>query len=243
MAPARSGQTGDNVAALQERLLALGFWLDGIDHRYGFVTSQAVMAFQKHFGLKADGIAGKATVALLSQPLPRVSGKATSGDLVEVDKAKQVLYIVRGGQTIWAFNTSTGSGKDYTEFSEKDQRPISGSAITPEGKLQGEPRAHGRLVGRRARRLVPAQVLPGRRGRAREQQDPELPRLPRLRTGQHEGHGLHLGPEPHAAALEGLGARRLTRGPRSAATPASTVATRERSKRWCSTWAASSSRR
>ena len=55
---------------------------------------------------------------------------------MEVDKTKQVLYVIRGGQTIWAFNTSTGSGKDYTEFSEKNQRPISGSAITPEGRFK-----------------------------------------------------------------------------------------------------------
>lgn len=136
VAPARSGQSGDNVAALQERLLALGFWVNGIDHRYGFVTAQGVMAFQKHFGLKADGIAGKDTTALMNQPLPRVTGRATAGDLMEVDKAKQVLYVIRGGQTIWAFNTSTGSGKDYTEFSEKNQRPISGSSITPEGNFK-----------------------------------------------------------------------------------------------------------
>ena len=73
---------------------------------------------------------------MLNQPLPPGQGQSKAGDLLEVDKGKQVLYIVRGGQTVWALNTSTGNGKDYTEFSEKNQREISGSAITPDGQFK-----------------------------------------------------------------------------------------------------------
>jgi peptidoglycan hydrolase-like protein with peptidoglycan-binding domain len=134
--PSRPGQGGDNIANLQQRLLQLGFWLDNVDRRYGAVTTQAVMAFQKHHGLAADGIAGPNTTALLNQPLPHVQGKATSGDLIEVDKAKQVLYIVRGGVAAWAINTSTGTGAEFTEFSEKEQREISGTSVTPEGDFR-----------------------------------------------------------------------------------------------------------
>jgi lipoprotein-anchoring transpeptidase ErfK/SrfK len=55
------------------------------------------------------------------------------GNLIEVNKGRQLLHIVRNGQTLWTINTSTGNNKDYTEFSEKTQREISGSAVTPEG--------------------------------------------------------------------------------------------------------------
>jgi peptidoglycan hydrolase-like protein with peptidoglycan-binding domain len=124
------------VAALQQRLLDLGFWLDGVDSRYGLATSQAVMAAQKFFGLPADGIAGRNTSAFLSQPLPRAEGQSKDGDLIEVSKGKQVLFIIRGGKTVWTLNTSTGNGQDYTEFSEKNQREITGSAVTPEGRFK-----------------------------------------------------------------------------------------------------------
>ena len=54
----------------------------------------------------------------------------------EVDKAKQDLYIVRGGVAAWAINTSTGTGAEFTEFSEKEQREITGTSVTPEGEFR-----------------------------------------------------------------------------------------------------------
>jgi len=37
---------------------------------------------------------------------------------------------------VWAFNTSTGSNRDYTEVNQKTNEPITGHAITPEGTFK-----------------------------------------------------------------------------------------------------------
>ena len=61
----RAGDSGPEVAAMQQRLLELGFWLPAADGHYGSLTSQAVLAFQKAAGIGRDGIAGPATLAAL----------------------------------------------------------------------------------------------------------------------------------------------------------------------------------
>jgi outer membrane biosynthesis protein TonB len=50
------GSGGADTAAIQGRLLQLGFWLSGADGGYGLTTTQAVMAFQKYAGLKPSGV-------------------------------------------------------------------------------------------------------------------------------------------------------------------------------------------
>jgi lipoprotein-anchoring transpeptidase ErfK/SrfK len=133
--PLKPGAKGPAVTALQQRLLDLGFWIDEADGQYGSVTRQAVMAFQKHNGMPASGAVDAATADALTGATTRVAGQATSanGDLVEVDKGRQVLYLLRGGTTVWAFNISTGSDKPYTETNQKTGQPISGDAHTPTG--------------------------------------------------------------------------------------------------------------
>jgi len=105
--------SGPRVLALQERLTGLGYWLGTVDGAYGTLTRQAVMAFQKVQGLPVNGQVDGVTAAALeraTRPAPR----ATSGDVVEIDKTRQVVLVVRGGQTQWVFNTSTGTEKPYT---------------------------------------------------------------------------------------------------------------------------------
>ena len=58
---------------------------------------------------------------------------AIVGNLVEVDKAKQLLYVVRNGQVMWAINTSTGSGQRYSATSKITGKDASGVAVTPNG--------------------------------------------------------------------------------------------------------------
>ncbi|MGE3621987.1 MAG: peptidoglycan-binding protein, partial [Acidimicrobiia bacterium] len=86
----RPGDTGPEVAALQQRLLDLGYWLAAADGEYGSTTQQAVMAFQKVSDLGRDGVAGPVTRAALdtaTRPTPRTA----SGDHIEIDLARQVL--------------------------------------------------------------------------------------------------------------------------------------------------------
>ncbi|HET9599942.1 MAG TPA: L,D-transpeptidase family protein [Acidimicrobiales bacterium] len=131
----RKGASGDRVIDLQNRLLQLGFWLDGADGSYGLATSQAVMAFQKYFGVSdRSGRVDQATADALNAATARPRPHATEGDLIEVNKAAQVLHIIRGGQAVWTLNTSTGSGRAYTETSQKEPGKIlKGDAQTPDG--------------------------------------------------------------------------------------------------------------
>jgi peptidoglycan hydrolase-like protein with peptidoglycan-binding domain len=140
LTPLRGGAVGEEVKALQNRLLDLGFWLDAADGEYGWLTSQAVMAFQKTYGgvfeLKPTGNADEKTEAAMTLIDTRAQGTITTGDLIEVDKGRQVLFIIRGGKTLWVFNTSTGSEKPYTEVNQKQGGTIQGDAVTPEGNFK-----------------------------------------------------------------------------------------------------------
>ena len=108
----RPGEKGERVLDLQRRLRDLGYWLGTPDGTYGGLTVQAVTAFQKVEGLGRDGIAGPSTLAALDQA-GRPSARSDSGDLIEVDKAHQVLLVVRDGRVQWVLNTSTGTEKPY----------------------------------------------------------------------------------------------------------------------------------
>ena len=61
----RHGDKGDQVRAMQKRLVALGY-LKAADGIYGIQTYNAVTAFQKRNGLKADGVAGAMTLNRLN---------------------------------------------------------------------------------------------------------------------------------------------------------------------------------
>lgn len=105
------GDRGPEVLALQQRLSDLGYWLGRPDGQFGFLTQQAVWAFQKSAGLARDGEVGPATRRALAagiRPSTRLSG-----DGVDLDLARQVLLIVRGGQVRLILNTSTGGGYEY----------------------------------------------------------------------------------------------------------------------------------
>lgn len=62
----RNGSTGQRVMALQRVLESLGHALT-VDGDFGLGTYQAVQAFQRANGMRADGIAGAETLAALSR--------------------------------------------------------------------------------------------------------------------------------------------------------------------------------
>ena len=132
--PAVGNTDGEGTRLVQQRLLDLGFWLQKVNGDYGVTTSQAVMAFQKYAGLPATAKVDEATALALSQATEKAHGIATDGDLIEVDKDRQLLFIFQGGVTVWTFNISTGSG---VPFKERDKTEwgkwIQGDAVTPDG--------------------------------------------------------------------------------------------------------------
>lgn len=66
--------SGDDVVALQQRLLDLGFVVGRIDGLFGHQTEQGVREFQRNIGIPPDGTCGPATLKALRGLAPRVKG-------------------------------------------------------------------------------------------------------------------------------------------------------------------------
>ena len=125
---------GPQTKRIQARLLELGFWLGAVDGRYSLTTIQAVLAFQKYTGLPRTGTVDTATAYALTTVTYRATATVAKGSLVEVDKDRQLLFLVEAGRTSWTFNTSTGSGIAYSVPNKKKPWVTeSGTAITPSG--------------------------------------------------------------------------------------------------------------
>ncbi len=136
MLPAIKSRSNSDTKRVQDRLNALGFWNSGSGN-YDWSTQQAVLAFQKYIGLPRTGSVNHDTAAYLSNFDQRAHAAANYGDLVEVDKRRQLLFIVRNGRTLFAFNTSTGKGIPYTARNKKDPTKIEkGDAKTPVGLFE-----------------------------------------------------------------------------------------------------------
>lgn len=67
---------GDDVFALQRRLLELGFKTGRVDGYFGPRTEAGLRDFQRNFGIPADGTCGPATLKALTQLAPMVRGGA-----------------------------------------------------------------------------------------------------------------------------------------------------------------------
>lgn len=69
---------GDDVAALQERLIQMGFNCGKVDGVYGIRTEAAVKEFQKSVGIVVDGKCGPTTLISLMRLVKTVQGGAPS---------------------------------------------------------------------------------------------------------------------------------------------------------------------
>jgi peptidoglycan hydrolase-like protein with peptidoglycan-binding domain len=124
--PLQVGSSGPAVVQLQQSLSALGYWLGAADGRFGTTTQQAVFALQKAAAVGRSGVVDAATTAALAagtKPTPRT----TSGHVIEVDLAHQLLLIVTNGHLDGILNTSTGGGYVYYDQGARNV------AITPTG--------------------------------------------------------------------------------------------------------------
>ena len=87
----RSGDTGARVRLLQERLDALGFFEGSVTSGYYARTTAAVKAFQKHNGLKVDGVVGEDK---LNYSLSRAEGEDAGEYAVTVTPGENPNYEV-----------------------------------------------------------------------------------------------------------------------------------------------------
>ena len=102
-----SGARGPSVLALERRLAELHYALRGVDSVYGQDTFEAVLAFQKVHGLPRTGRVEPWLWRRLS--LAGVPRALHGGDYIEVDKTRQVLFVVRGGEVARVVHVSTGA--------------------------------------------------------------------------------------------------------------------------------------
>ncbi len=133
-----SGQrSGPSTMAAQKKLLQLGFWLHNPNGTFDDTTRQAVMAFQKYFQLRPTGGINAATAFLLEKmELPAIA-KETQKTVAEVDKTRQLLFLVQDGVTTHVLNTSTGDDREYTEpDSNTPGVMITDTAVTPVGTFR-----------------------------------------------------------------------------------------------------------
>lgn len=101
------GARGPSVLALERRLAELRYALRGVDGVFGHDTHEAVLAFQKVHGLARTGRVEPALWRRLATAgVPRA---ARGGDYIEVDKRRQVLFVVRGGEVTRVVHVSTGA--------------------------------------------------------------------------------------------------------------------------------------
>ncbi len=133
-----SGQrSGPSAQASQLKLLELGFWLANPNGKFDDTTTQAVMAFQKYFQLRPTGNINVATAYLLDRISIPAMAKSKEGTLAEVDKSRQLLFLVQDGITTYVMNTSTGNDRAYEEPDANTPGVmIKGTAVTPVGSFK-----------------------------------------------------------------------------------------------------------
>ena len=102
------GSRGRSVRILERRLAELHYALRGVDGYYAYDTYDAVLAFQKVNGMPRTGRVSPAVWRRLQTahvPWPR----HRTGHHIEVDKSRQVLFEVQGGQVVRIVPVSTGA--------------------------------------------------------------------------------------------------------------------------------------
>jgi hypothetical protein len=107
--PLTIGSTGPAVNWLEFSLYRLDHYaLPGVNSFYDYATAEAVLAFQKVHGLPRTGSVDRRFWEIL-----RVSGpppaRIGSGNHLEIDKTRQVLFEVRKGKVVSVSHVSTGA--------------------------------------------------------------------------------------------------------------------------------------
>ncbi|AKU17034.1 hypothetical protein VV02_16140 [Luteipulveratus mongoliensis] len=128
------GSKGPGVQAAQTRLKELGYWIPTPDGEFGGSTKQAVWALQKAAGISRTGKIDATTRTALVRgavPHPRTS----SGRVIEIDIARQLLLAVDGGHLTAIINASSGNGETFTVKDKKTGKETKYVARTDRGNF------------------------------------------------------------------------------------------------------------
>lgn len=105
------GDDGQEVLAIQKRLVELSYNIGSIDGDFGSATEVAVKKFQSDRGLEVDGIIGSATYkALMNKEMPPNRSNST------VRRILRAAYSVMG--TPYVFGGTTPYGFDCSGFTQ-----------------------------------------------------------------------------------------------------------------------------
>ena len=100
------GARGPGVLQLERRLRELHYAVK-VDGVYGDDDVEAIYAFQKVAGISRTGSVDRALWLRLAHS--QIPHARYPGDHIEVDKTRQVLFVVRGGKVALVVATSTGA--------------------------------------------------------------------------------------------------------------------------------------
>ena len=104
----RVGDQGEEIAEIQGQLVLLGYDVMA-DGAYGAATVDAVKAFQKSHGIKADGLIGPATYsALLGKDMPDITHNASylANSIISLSMNYIGVPYVFGGTSPYGFDCS-----------------------------------------------------------------------------------------------------------------------------------------
>ena len=134
----RKGATGTAVKTLQTNLKKLGFYTAYVDGSFGATTESAVKAFQKKYGLTADGVAGSATLKKIESAVASASsGKITTERLDWFNGGK---YVIPNGAVFQIKDVSTGlifSVRRQSGGSHMDAEPLTAEDTAILKKING----------------------------------------------------------------------------------------------------------
>lgn len=97
-ATSRRGSSGSEVRKIQEKLKRWGYYSGSVDGIYGSGTESAVKKFQKVNGLKADGIAGKATLNAMGISSSSSSSSSGGNNSNDLNLLSRVVYSEARGE-------------------------------------------------------------------------------------------------------------------------------------------------
>jgi hypothetical protein len=101
------GSHGRSVRLLERELVKHHFALSRVDASFDYDTLEAIYALQKMAGLARTGSVNSATWLALARAKP--PRPQLRGSYIEVDKTKQVLYVVRNRKVTLIVPVSTGA--------------------------------------------------------------------------------------------------------------------------------------
>ena len=134
----RKGATGAAVKTLQTNLKKLGFYTAYVDGSFGATTESAVKAFQKKYGLTADGVAGSATLKKIESAVASASsGKITTERLDWFNGGK---YVIPNGAVFQIKDVSTGlifSARRQSGGNHMDAEPLTAEDTAILKKING----------------------------------------------------------------------------------------------------------